>query len=75
MNGEEPDADLEEAFAAWDAGDLERALEMLQQAVAETGDAERQDLLRQAMVAIFTELGPDSPVARSHRRRLAAALS
>ena len=75
VNGDEPDPRLEEAFAAWDAGDLEHALETLQQAVTETGEAERQDLLRQAMVAIFTELGPDSPLARSHRRRLAAALS
>jgi putative thioredoxin len=75
VNGSEPDARLTDAFAAWDAGDLERALERLQDAVADTTDPERQDLLRQAMVAIFTELGPDSPVARSHRRRLAAALS
>jgi putative thioredoxin len=75
VNGDEPDPDLADAFAAWDAGDLERALEALQEAVAETSDPERQDLLRQAMVAIFTELGPESPLARSHRRRLAAALS
>jgi hypothetical protein len=27
------------------------------------------------MVAIFTELGADDPVARDHRRRLAATLS
>jgi putative thioredoxin len=74
-NGDRPDPRLAEAFAAWDDGDLERALETLQEVVADTTEAERQDLLRQAMVAIFTELGPDSPVARSHRRRLAAALS
>jgi putative thioredoxin len=75
QNGAERDSRLDEAFAAWDEGDPERALEALQEEVAETGDPERQDLLRQAMVAIFTELGPDSPLARSHRRRLAAALS
>jgi putative thioredoxin len=74
-NGDEPNGGLEPAFAAWDAGDLERALEELQAAVARTGDPERQDLQRQAMVAIFTELGPESPLARAHRRRLAAALS
>ena len=74
-NGNEPDPRLEAAFAAWDEGDLERALEGLQEVVAETSDPERQDLLRQAMVAIFTELGPESQLARSHRRRLAAALS
>jgi thioredoxin-like negative regulator of GroEL len=27
------------------------------------------------MVAIFTELGADHPLAREHRRRLAAALN
>ncbi len=74
-NGDEPDAAVEDAFAAWDAGDLEPALATLQDQVALVDDPERQDLLRKVMVAIFTELGPESPLARSHRRRLAAALS
>jgi putative thioredoxin len=74
-NGGGPDSSLDEAFAAWDAGDLERALEELQDVVAQTDDPERQDLLRQVMVAIFTELGPESQLARSHRRRLASALT
>jgi putative thioredoxin len=65
---------LPRGFAAWDAGDLEAALESLQQAVAETDEPELLDLLRRVMVAIFTELGPDHPLAREHRRRLAAAL-
>jgi len=26
------------------------------------------------MIAIFTELGPDHPLAREHRRRLSAVL-
>jgi thioredoxin-like negative regulator of GroEL len=26
-------------------------------------------------VALFTELGPDDPLAREHRRRLSAALN
>ena len=34
----------------------------------------RRDLVRSVMVAIFTELGADHPLAREHRRRLAAAL-
>ena len=63
-----------EAFAALDEGDYERALELLQEAVA-AADAERRDLLRQVMVGVFTELGVDHPLAREHRRRLAAALS
>ena len=66
---------LSRGFAAWDAGDLEGALESLQEVVAETDEPERRDLLRRVMVAIFTELGADHPVAREHRRRLAAALS
>ena len=70
----EPSA-LERGFSAWDAGDLEGALESLQEAIAEVNDPERRDLVRRVMVAIFTELGADHPVAREHRRRLAAALN
>ena len=66
---------LEQAFAAWDDGDHETALEGLQDAIASTGDPETKDLVRQVMVAVFTELGPADPLARTHRRRLAAALS
>jgi putative thioredoxin len=66
---------LNRAFAAWDAGELEEALEALQTALGEADDSERRDLLRRVMVAIFTELGADHPVAREHRRRLAAALT
>jgi len=70
----EPSA-LERGFSAWDAGDLEGALESLQEAIAEVDDPERRDLVRRVMVAIFTELGADHPVAREHRRRLATALN
>jgi putative thioredoxin len=66
---------LSRGFSAWDAGDLEQALESLQRAIAETDDPERRDLVRRVMVAIFTELGADHPLAREHRRRLAAALN
>ena len=66
---------LSRAFAAWDEGKLEDALESLQEVVGETDDPERRDLLRRVMVAIFTELGADHPLAREHRRRLAAALT
>jgi putative thioredoxin len=68
-------AELERAFAAWDEGDREAALEALQGAIQATDDPERRDLIRRVMVAIFTELGPADPLAREHRRRLAAALS
>jgi putative thioredoxin len=63
------------AFSSWDAGDLEQALEHLQALVQEAEDPDRRDLLRRVMVAIFTELGADHPLAREHRRRLAASLS
>jgi putative thioredoxin len=70
----EPSA-LERGFSAWDAGDPERALDSLQEAISEIDDPERRDLVRRVMVAIFTELGADHPLAREHRRRLAAALN
>jgi thioredoxin-like negative regulator of GroEL len=38
-------------------------------------EQERRDLIRRVMVALFTELGPDDPLAREHRRRLSAALN
>ena len=67
--------DLSPAFAAWDEGDRAAALEGLQAALAAEQDPDRRDLIRRAMVAIFTELGPEDPLAREHRRRLAATLN
>ncbi|MBA3421399.1 MAG: tetratricopeptide repeat protein [Thermoleophilaceae bacterium] len=64
---------LEDTFAAWDRGDHAAALEGMHEAFAAAEGTER-DAIRQAMVAIFTELGPDDPLAREHRRRLAAAI-
>jgi putative thioredoxin len=66
------DDDLAPAFEAWDGGDPATALELLQSALA---DPERRDAVRRVMVAIFTELGPEHPLAREHRRRLSAALN
>jgi putative thioredoxin len=66
--------DLDDAFAAWDAGDHATALDRLQEAFAEASDDETRDRIRQVMVAIFTELGADHELAREHRRRLATAL-
>ena len=65
--------DLEPAWSAWDDGDHEAALEKLQEAFA-AAEGDERDLLRQAMVGIFTELGADSDLARNHRRRMAAAM-
>jgi putative thioredoxin len=66
------DEDLASAFSAWDDGDHATALELLQQTLA---DPERRDDVRRVMVAIFTELGADDPLAREYRRRLSAALN
>jgi putative thioredoxin len=63
------------AFAAWDAGDHEQALDLLQEQIAAAQDPDRVDLLRRVMVAIFTELGPASELAREHRRRLSLAIT
>ena len=73
-NGAGPD-ELQQAFAAWDEGNSGEALEHLQTALASEQDSGRKDQLRRVMVAIFTELGADHPLAREHRRRLAAALN
>ena len=69
LAGEE---DLAPAFEAWDRGDHAEALAILQDALA---DPERRDAIRRVMVAIFTELGADDPLAREYRRRLSAALN
>jgi putative thioredoxin len=70
-----PGDELQQAFAAWDEGEPARALDALQSAIAAESDPDRKDQLRRVMVAIFTELGADHPLAREHRRRLAAALN
>jgi putative thioredoxin len=67
--------ELAAAFAEWDAGNAGEALERLQAEISSEDDPERRDLVRRVMVAIFTELGPDHELSRSHRRRLASALS
>jgi putative thioredoxin len=68
-------AELAAAFEAWDTGDRGAALEALQQAFQQESDPDRRDLIRRVMVALFTELGPDDPLAREHRRRLSSALN
>ena len=67
-SGEEP-----EVLAALEAGDHERALALLLEE-AQAAEPERRDRIRELMVAIFTELGQDHPLATTYRRRLAAAL-
>jgi putative thioredoxin len=70
---EDQDAvDLDEAFTALDAGDRERALELLIGAIP-SADGYKDDV-RRLVVAILDALGVDDPLARDARRRLAAAL-
>jgi putative thioredoxin len=63
-----------DVFAAWDEGDHATALELMHDALAEA-DADGRDLIRRMMVSIFDELGPQSELAREHRRRLASVLN
>jgi putative thioredoxin len=67
------DPELREAFAALDAGDTERGLDMLIEAIANAEPEGREDL-RKAIVGILDELGVEHPLARDSRRRLASAL-
>ena len=64
--------DLADAFAALDAGDHERALELLIGALPSADGA--RDEIRKVVVGILDELGVEHPLARDARRRLAAAL-
>jgi putative thioredoxin len=73
--GDDADPQLTAAFEAWDRADHAAALENLQDALRDEPDGDRKDLIRRVMVALFTELGPDDPLAREHRRRLSAALN
>jgi putative thioredoxin len=64
--------DLGDAFAALDAGDHERALELLLAALPSADGA--KDDIRKVVVGVLDELGVEHPLARDARRRLAAAL-
>jgi putative thioredoxin len=62
-----------EVREALEAGDHERAFELLLDEVAEA-DPDRREAIRRLMVALFGDLGPEHPVAAKYRRRLAGAL-
>jgi putative thioredoxin len=65
--------DRPDVVAALEAGDRERALELLlDQARAATG--EERDEIRRIMVALFAELGQEHPLSVRFRRQLATAL-
>lgn len=63
---------VQEAFVALDAGERERAVDLLIEALG-SADGHKDDV-RQAIVGILDEFGVEHPFARDARRRLAAAL-
>jgi putative thioredoxin len=65
--------ELPEVVEALDAGEVERALELLVGAVPGAERAE-QERLRELAVALFERLGHDDPLVTGFRRRLATAL-
>ena len=65
--------ELPEVVAALDAGDDTRALELLL-TEAERAEGAERDRIRDLMVALFAELGPEHPLAMDYRRRLASIL-
>ncbi len=60
-------------LAALEAGDHERALELLL-AEARTASGEDRDEVRRLMVALFEELGQEHELSTKYRRALASAL-
>ena len=62
-----------EVRAAVEAGDHERAFELLLDEVA-GADPDRREEIRRLMVALFGELGAEHPLSARYRRRLATAL-
>ncbi|HEX4009283.1 MAG TPA: thioredoxin [Solirubrobacteraceae bacterium] len=63
---------VQDAFAALDTGDEERALDLLI-GYLPSADGARDDI-RRVVVGILDELGVENPLARESRRRLASAL-
>ena len=65
--------ELPDVVEALDAGDVERALELIVDAVPGRRGEERERL-REVAVALFERFGQDDPVVSGFRRRLATAL-
>ncbi|MET0938441.1 MAG: tetratricopeptide repeat protein [Gaiellaceae bacterium] len=60
-------------LAALEAGDHERALDLLlEQAKSSNGEA--RDRVRELMVALFEELGQEHELSTRYRKQLATAL-
>jgi putative thioredoxin len=74
LERDQPEAvpNLPEALAALDAGEHERALDLLIESLP-SADGARDDI-RRVVVGVLDELGVEHPLARSARRKLASAL-
>lgn len=65
--------ELPDVLEALVAGDSERALDLVLDAVAGASH-ERREWLREVALAVFHDLGQEDPVTVSYRRKLASAL-
>jgi putative thioredoxin len=72
LEQDDPVPEVAQAFAALDAGQTERALELLIGSLP-SADGTREDI-RRVVVGILDQLGVEDPLARDFRRRLATAL-
>jgi putative thioredoxin len=65
--------ELPEVLEALEAGESERALDLILDAIPEA-PPERREWLRELALAVFHDLGQEDPVTIAYRRRLASAL-
>jgi putative thioredoxin len=65
--------ELPGVLAALEAGEPEKALDLILREIAEASP-ERREFLREGALAVFDDLGQDDPVTVTYRRRLATAL-
>jgi putative thioredoxin len=65
--------ELPEVLAALEADDMERALDLVLDDIADASP-DRREWLRELALAVFHDLGHDDPVTVAYRRRLATAL-
>jgi putative thioredoxin len=69
----EEDGELPEALAELERGETESALDLLLAALS-SAEEERRDDIRRVIVGELDALGPENPLARDVRSRLATAL-
>jgi thioredoxin-like negative regulator of GroEL len=65
--------ELPAVLSALEAGESERALDLLLDEIPDSSP-ERRERLREVAVAVFHDLGHEDPVTIAYRRRLATAL-